>query len=133
MVSLEFSNPAKCSVTNIFPACKNNDEIVYEANPSTVFESDILKTAKYIWYLLISSNFLLYFILIFLAPRYQIKEYYESEMCRNAFFPCLQGIRMCRCKREEQKTDVWSDKKKIQGSEKKNSVLFLNFFKQIWN
>jgi len=33
----------------------------------------------------------------------------------NAFFPCLQEIRMRRSKREEQKTDVWSDKK----SEKK--------------
>jgi len=28
------------------------------------------------------------------------------NMCQNAFFPCLQGIRMCRSKRKEQKTDV---------------------------
>ena len=41
-------------------------------------------------------------------------------MCQNAIFPCLQGIIMCRSKREEQKTDVWPDKKKdlIQSSEK---------------
>ena len=38
-------------------------------------------------------------------------------MCQNAF--CLQGIRMRRDKREEQKTDVRSAKKKIQQSEKK--------------
>ena len=31
-------------------------------------------------------------------------------MCQNAFFPCLQEIRMSRFKRE-QKTDVWLDKK----------------------
>ena len=34
-------------------------------------------------------------------------------MCQNAFFPCLQEIIMCRSKREEQKTDVWSDKKRF--------------------
>ena len=28
------------------------------------------------------------------------------------FLPCLQEIRMRRSKREEQKTDVWSDKKR---------------------
>ena len=38
----------------------------------------------------------------------------------NTFFPCLQGIKMRRTKREGQKTDVCSDKKKIQQSEKKN-------------
>ena len=36
------------------------------------------------------------------------------NMCQNAFFPCLQGNRMLRSKREEQKTDVWPDKKNIQ-------------------
>jgi len=48
------------------------------------------------------------------------------SMCQNAFFPCLQEIRMCRSKREEQKSDVRSDKKKIQKLDKK-SLLFLNF------
>ena len=35
------------------------------------------------------------------------------NMCQNAFSPCLQGIRMRRSEREEQKTDVGSAKKKI--------------------
>ena len=30
----------------------------------------------------------------------------SMNMCQNAFFPCLQEIRMLRSKREEQKTDV---------------------------
>ena len=29
------------------------------------------------------------------------------DMCQNAFSSCLQGVRMRRSKREEQKTDVW--------------------------
>ena len=43
----------------------------------------------------------------------------SRNMCQNAFFPCLQGIRILGSKREEQKTDVWSAKKKIHQSEKK--------------
>ena len=35
----------------------------------------------------------------------------SRNMCQNAFFPCLQGIRILGSKREEQKTDVWSAKK----------------------
>ena len=42
------------------------------------------------------------------------------NMCQNAFFPCLQGIKMRRSKRKEQKTDVWPDKKKIQSTVQKN-------------
>ena len=74
-------------------------------------------------------------------------------MCQNAFFPCPQEIRMRRSKREEQKTDVWSDKKedmtklKLEQelelelcrtktrtrTRKKNSLLFLNFVKKrVW-
>ena len=30
----------------------------------------------------------------------------QKYMCQNAFFPCLQGIRMRRSKREEQNKDV---------------------------
>ena len=30
----------------------------------------------------------------------------SRNMCQNAFFPCLQGIRILGSKREEQKTDV---------------------------
>jgi len=41
-------------------------------------------------------------------------------MRQNAFFSCLQETRMRRSKREEQKTDVCSDKRKIQRLEKKN-------------
>ena len=45
------------------------------------------------------------------------------NMCQNAFFPCLQGNRMLRSKREEQKTDVWPDKKNIQSRvQKKNQM-----------
>ena len=51
-------------------------------------------------------------------------------MCQNAFFPCLQEIRMCRSKREEQKSDVRSDKKKIQQLDKKNHCFFEIFFKK---
>jgi len=40
----------------------------------------------------------------------------DKEKQKYAF--CLQGIRMRRDKREEQKTDVRSAKKKIQQSEK---------------
>ena len=39
----------------------------------------------------------------------------------------LQEIRMRRSKREEQKTDVWSDKKKKQLSEKKIHCLLKKF------
>ena len=39
-------------------------------------------------------------------------------MCQNAFFQCLQEIKMLRSKKEEQKTDVWSAKKMIQQSQK---------------
>jgi len=45
-------------------------------------------------------------------------------MCQNVFFPYLQGIRISRYKREEQKTDAWSAKKKIKQSEKKITALF---------
>ena len=52
-------------------------------------------------------------------------------MCQNAIFPCLQGIIMCRSKREEQKTDVWPDKKKdlIQSSEKFQMQDYIEFRK----
>ena len=40
-------------------------------------------------------------------------------MCQKAFFPCLQVIKLSISKREAQKTDVGSAKKKIQQSEKK--------------
>ena len=30
----------------------------------------------------------------------------KENMCQYAFFPCVQGIRMRRSEREEQKTDV---------------------------
>ena len=43
---------------------------------------------------------------------------------QNAFFPCLQGIRISRSKRAEQKTYVSSAKKKIQQSEKKIHCFF---------
>ena len=52
-------------------------------------------------------------------------------MCQNAFFPCLQGIRMHRSKREEQKTDVWSAINKIQQSEKKWTALLKILLKKI--
>ena len=44
-------------------------------------------------------------------------------MCQNAYFPSLQGIRMLRSTKEEQKTDVWSAKKKIQQPENKLTAL----------
>ena len=44
-------------------------------------------------------------------------------MCQKAFFPCLQVIKKSRSKREAQKTDVGSAKKKIQQSEKKIQLL----------
>ena len=48
-------------------------------------------------------------------------------MGKNAFFQCLQGIRMCRSKREEQPTDVWTAIQKIQQSENKFTGLFIKF------
>ena len=49
------------------------------------------------------------------------------------FFPCLQGIKMRRTKREGQKTDVCSDKKKIDTTvrEKKFTALFVILLKKI--
>ena len=38
----------------------------------------------------------------------------SRNMCKNVFFPCLQGIRMQRSTREEQKTDVLLAIQKIQ-------------------
>ena len=40
-------------------------------------------------------------------------------MCQNAHFCCLQGIKMSRSSKEEQKTNVWSAKKKLQQLENK--------------
>ena len=37
----------------------------------------------------------------------------SRNMCQNVYLLCLQGIRMRRSTKEEQKTDVWSDKNKI--------------------
>ena len=53
-------------------------------------------------------------------------------MCQNAFFPCLQGIGMLRSKSEEQKIDVWPDKKKysIQSSEKNQMQEYTEFRKK---
>ena len=57
----------------------------------------------------------------------------SRNVCQNAYFPCLQGIRMGRSTREEQKTDVWSAKKKIHKSEKKfNALLQILFLKDIF-
>ena len=42
-----------------------------------------------------------------------IREKENQKYVQNVFFPCLQGIRMRRSEREEQKTDVGSAKKKI--------------------
>ena len=53
-------------------------------------------------------------------------------MCQNAFFPCLQGIRISRSKREEQKTYVSSAKKKIQQSEKKIHCFFKTLLKKLF-
>ena len=46
-------------------------------------------------------------------------------MCQNVFFPCLQETRIRRSKREEQKTDEWSDKKEdtTVGEKFKNKLL----------
>ena len=52
-------------------------------------------------------------------------------MCKNVFYSCLQGIRMRRSQREEQKTEVWSAKTKIQQLEKKYTALFKILFKKI--
>ena len=49
----------------------------------------------------------------------------------NAFFPCLQEFRMCRSKREQQKTDVCSEKKEDTTVREKNSLLFLNLVLKI--
>ena len=35
----------------------------------------------------------------------------NQNICQNAFSPCLQETRMCRYKRDEQKTDISPDKK----------------------
>jgi len=37
----------------------------------------------------------------------------SRNMCQNVYLLYLQGIRMRRSTKEEQKTDVWSDKNKI--------------------
>ena len=47
-------------------------------------------------------------------------------MCQNAYFLCLQEIRM-RKQKEDQKTDIWSAKKKIQQPEKKFAFLKFGF------
>ena len=54
------------------------------------------------------------------------------NMFQNAFFPCLQGIRISRSKREEQKTYVSSAKKKIQQSEKKIHCFFKTLLKKLF-
>ena len=56
----------------------------------------------------------------------------ENRKCQNAFFPYLQGIRIRRYKREEQKTDAWSVKKKIKQSEKKITALLKILLKKLW-
>ena len=45
-------------------------------------------------------------------------------MCHNAFFPCLQEIRMRRLGERKRNMDLRSDKKKIQQPEKKFITLF---------
>ena len=47
-------------------------------------------------------------------------------MCQDAYLLSLQGIRMGRSTKEEQKTNVWSDKKKEDKTvrEKKFTALF---------
>ena len=52
-------------------------------------------------------------------------------MCQKEFFPCVQGIRMRRSKRVEEKTVVKSVKKKIQVREKFTALLKILF--QIFN
>ena len=51
-------------------------------------------------------------------------------MRQNAHFFCLQGIRMLRSTKEEQKTDVWSAEEKIEQPKNKFTAL-LNFFVKI--
>ena len=48
-------------------------------------------------------------------------------MCQNAFFPCLQETRMRRSKKEEQKIDVWSDKKEDTMVEQKKFTALFKF------
>ena len=48
-------------------------------------------------------------------------------MCHNAYFLRLQEIRMRRSTKEEQKTDVWSAKKKMQKAENKFIALSFKF------
>ena len=59
-----------------------------------------------------------------------IREKQKPKYVSKCISSCLQGIRMRRSTKEEQKTDVWSDKKKIQESEKKIHCSFLNFVKK---
>ena len=59
-----------------------------------------------------------------------IREKENQKYVSKCIFPCLQGIRISRSKREEQKTYVWSAKKKIQQSEKKIHCFFKNFVKK---
>ena len=52
-------------------------------------------------------------------------------MCQDAFFPCVQGIKMRRSEREEQK-QMYNQKEETTVREK-NSLLFLKFdFKIIY-
>ena len=63
-----------------------------------------------------------------------IREKQIQKYVSKCISPCLQGIRMRRSTKEEQKTDVWSDKKEdTTVGEKKFTALFLNFVKKNFN
>ena len=125
-----------------------------------MIESDIpgsennMENCKYIWYLITNTKILLYLIWYFWHQDIKLKNSMEkknskkragkyaeyqggkkAEICVKlhiSFF--LQGIKMWRSTKEAQKTDIWSDKKKIQQLEKQNSLLFfIKFcFKKIY-
>ena len=42
-----------------------------------------------------------------LGSMQNIREKQSRNMYQNSYFLCLQGIRMPRSKKEEQKTDIW--------------------------
>ena len=60
-----------------------------------------------------------------------IREKQKPKYVSKCISSCLQGIRMRRSTKEEQKTDVWSDKKEdTTVREKKFTALFFKFVKK---
>ena len=64
-----------------------------------------------------------------LGSMQNIRKKQSRNMCQNSYFLCLQEIRMPRSIKEEQKTDIWSAKKKTEQPKNKFMALLKNLLK----